>query len=137
MSARNVELARRGYAALNDALQTGDFDDALEQFCDPDIVFVPAGVLPETSEMRGHDGLRRFASNQAEAFEDFSVEPKAFIEAGDKVVVPLRFGGRAAHTGLEVRFDVVHVCTARDGKWVRVEVYATESEALSAVGLPG
>jgi ketosteroid isomerase-like protein len=57
------------------------------------------------------------------------------IEAGDKVVVPLRFGGRAAHTGLPTYFDVVHVCRTREGKLTRVDVYASQSEALKAVGL--
>jgi len=75
--------------------------------------------------MHGHEGLLRFAALQTEAFEEFWVQPQEMIDAGDRVVVPVRFGGRAQHTGLEVVFDVVHVCTARDGK----------AEALEAVGL--
>ena len=135
MSRENVELALEGYEALNAALRIGDFREALERFCDPEIVLMPSGVMPESSEMHGHEGLLRFVTLQTEAFEDFSVEPLAFIDAGEKVVVPVRFGGRASHTGLEVRFEVVHVCTARNGKWSRLDIYATESEALAAVGL--
>jgi ketosteroid isomerase-like protein len=98
-------------------------------------VLVPSGILPDSTEMHGHDGLVCFAWIQAEAVEGFRVEPKTFIDAGEKVVVPLRFGGRAAHTGLPLNFDVVHVCTVRDGKWTRLETYPTEEDALKAVGL--
>ena len=135
MSQENVELARRGYAALNEAYQTGEFLSAVQEFCDPEIVLRPSGILPESSEMRGHEGLLRFAGLQTEAFEEFWVEPQEFIDAGDRVVVPVRFGGLAQHTGLEVVFDVVHVCTARDGKWTRIDMYVSKAEALEAVGL--
>ena len=135
MSQENVELARRGYAALNDAYRTGDFSAAIEEFCDPEIVLTPSGILPESSEMHGHEGLLRFAALQTEAFEEFWVQPQEMIDAGDRVVVPVRFGGRAQHTGLEVVFDVVHVCTARDGKWTRIDMYVSKAEALEAVGL--
>jgi ketosteroid isomerase-like protein len=115
-------------------LETGNVGDALA-FCDPDIVLTPSGLLPESSEMRGHDGVLRFLASQTAVFDDFRVEPQAFINAGDKVVVPVRFGARASHTGLQVHFEVVHVCTARNGRWTRIDMYATESEALKAVGL--
>src|SRR5438105_14448273 len=102
MSQQNVELARRGYAALNDAYKTGEFQAAIEEFCDPEIVLRPSGILPESSEMHGHEGLLRFAALQTEAFEEFWVEPLEIIDAGERVVVPARFGGRAQHSRLEV-----------------------------------
>ena len=66
---------------------------------------------------------------------EFWVEPQEFIDAGERVVVPIRFGGRAQHTGLGVVFEVVHVCTARDGKMTRVDMYVSKAEAFEAVGL--
>jgi ketosteroid isomerase-like protein len=135
MSQENVELARRGYETLNVAYKTGNFQDAFERFCDPDIVLTPSGILPESSQMHGHEGMVRFATLQTEAFDDFWVEPQAFIDAGDRVVVPVRFGGRAHHSGLDVAFEVVHVLTARDGKWTRIDMYASKAQALEAVGL--
>ena len=135
MSLTNVELVKRGYAALNEAVKTGDFLPAIQEFCDPEIVLKPSGILPDSGEMRGHQGMLRFITVQTEAFEEFSVEPQEFIEAGDFVVVPIRFGGRARYTGLDVAFEVVHVCTARDSKWTRVDMYLSKAEALNAVGL--
>jgi ketosteroid isomerase-like protein len=135
MSRENVELARRGYEALNAALRTGNAQEALDAFCDPAIVLTPSGILPESKEMQGHDGMLRFLSVQTEALDDFFVEPQAFIDAGTRVVVPIRFGGRAQHTGIDVSFEVVHVLKARDGKWTHIDMYPNEAEALKAVGL--
>jgi ketosteroid isomerase-like protein len=137
MSRENVELARRGYAALNEAYKTGDFLPALNAFCDPQIVLKPSGILPESSEMHGHQGILQFAAVQTQAFDGFWVEPKEYIDAGDRVVVPVRIGGRASYTGIEVEFGVVHVLTVRDRKWTRVDMYRSKAEALKAVGLEG
>ena len=63
------------------------------------------------------------------------MEPEEIIEAGDRVVVPLRLGGRARFTGIPIEFSLVHVATFRNGKALRVDVYADKAEALKAVGL--
>jgi hypothetical protein len=57
MSQEDVELAQRASVALNNALKAGDLRPFLDQFCDPQIVFKPAGILPETAEMHGRTGL--------------------------------------------------------------------------------
>jgi ketosteroid isomerase-like protein len=137
MSRENVEFVRRGYAALSEMLSSRAIDRSLiEELWTPDCVLRPAGILPESSEMHGHDGLARFISNQMEAFDQLEIEPLEFIEAGEKVVVPLRFGGKARYTGMEVGFDVVHVVTVRDGRAARTDMYREMSEALEAVGPP-
>ena len=76
-----------------------------------------------------------FTRRQAEAFDRLSMEPEEIIEAGDRVVVPLRLGGRARFTGIPIEFSLVHVATFRNGKALRVDVYADKAEALKAVGL--
>jgi ketosteroid isomerase-like protein len=140
MSQEDIENARRGYAALNDAYRSGDvehFRPILEEFWDPEVVFVPAGVLPESRTVHGLEDMLQFTVGQMQAFEEGSmwIEPLEYIEAGDRMVVPYRFGGRARHTGIEVEFSFVHVFTQRRGKTVRVDVYRSMAEALKAVGL--
>ena len=71
----------------------------------------------------------------AEAFEEFGLEPQEYIDAGDRVVVPLRFGGRARHTGLDVSFEIAYVVIARDDKPTRLDAYLNKAEALKAVGM--
>src|SRR6187399_1032860 len=139
MSQEMVETAQRGYAHLNRAYRSGDVNDFLpwleEQF-DPEVVFVPAGVLPESRPVKGWDGMLRYTDEQMKAFEDGSMwlEPIEYIDSEDDawLVVPYRFGGTARHTGIEVRFEFVHVFTLRDGLTVRVTVYETREQALAA-----
>ena len=140
MSQQDIENARRGYAMLNQAYRSGNPDDFrpfMEEFWDPEVVLAPAGVLPESAPAHGWDGVVRFMSSQMQAFEHGSMwmEPLEFIDAGDRMVVPYRFGGRAEHTGIEVEFEFVHVFTQRRGKTVRLDVYLTRQEALEDLGL--
>jgi uncharacterized protein len=138
MSQENVEFVRRGYIRLNEMLKSGAVDHrAVEETWAPDCVLSPSGLLPETAEMHGHEGIVRFISAQAEMFEEMQVEVFDLIDADDRVVVPIRFGGKARHTGLDVTFAVVHVLTVRDGRVARLDMYADEAQALEAVGLRG
>jgi hypothetical protein len=53
VSQENVELARRGYAALNEAYKSGNVNDLLpiaEEMWDPDIVFRTAETFVESGE---------------------------------------------------------------------------------------
>jgi ketosteroid isomerase-like protein len=123
---------------VSDAYETGDLLPVIEEFCDPEIVFNNEAIVsgyPEKGEWHGHPGLLQFGVGQTEAFKQMWLEPEEFIDAGDRVVIPLRLGGKARHTGIEIDFSVVHVVTLRDGKAVRIDVYAQRPEALEAVGL--
>jgi ketosteroid isomerase-like protein len=140
MSQENIEIARRGYATLNDAYRTGDpnvFLPVLEENWDPDVVFEPAGVLPDSTRhpYHGWNSILQFIGNQMEAFSEGWLEPTEFIDRGDQLIVPYRFGGRARHTGLDVEFSFVHLITLRDGKVTRLEVHRTKAEAMDAAGL--
>jgi len=141
MSQENVQLARRGYAALNDAYRADDinaFLPFLQEFWHPEVVFEPAGVLPEgPAAVQGWDGVLQFLGGQMQAFEKRTMwmEPLEYLDAGDCLVVPYRFGGRARHTGIEMEFSFVHVFTMRAGKVVHAKALATKGQALDAVGL--
>jgi ketosteroid isomerase-like protein len=121
-------------------LQTGELLLVIQEFCDPEIVFNNEAIVsgyPERGEWQGHEGLLRFGAGQTEAFQQMWLEPEEFIDGGDKVVIPLRLGGKARHSGIEIVFFVVHVVTFRDEKAVRIDLYAERTEALEAVGLGG
>src|SRR6187399_3341204 len=102
MSEENVKNARRNYARLNEAYRAGDpsiFRPILEEYFDQDVVFEPAGVLPDSSRRphEGWDGVLAFIGNQMEAFSEGWLEATEFIDRGDYLIVPYRFGGRARH----------------------------------------
>jgi ketosteroid isomerase-like protein len=137
MSRENVEIVRLAYVAMNDAYATAEFTAAVERFCHPDIVLKTSGLFPETGEYRGHAGVRQFVENQAEAFQQMSVHPLEFIDAGEKVVVAVWFGGRARHTGIQAEFLVAHIWTIRAARVARMDMYRSRDEALAAVRSPG
>ena len=153
MSQENVEIVRRMYEeagdtyyrrveALHEANESGDFGEFLpiaQETLDPDFVLTPPedSLFPEagTREWTGREGFLRFVAGQTEGFEAMSLEPEEFIDAGDRVVVPLQFGGQARYTGIEVKFAVVHVVTLRNGKAARLDIYTSKAKALEAAGL--
>ena len=138
MAQEDVEHAKRGYTVLGDALTANDMGPLrrlVEERFDPDVTIKPAGVFPETDDVHGRDGALHFLATQSEAFETVSFEPLQFLDAGDRVLVTVRIGGRGRHTGIDLEFERVHVWTYRSGKVLRLEIYATKREALEAVGL--
>jgi ketosteroid isomerase-like protein len=76
-------------------------------------------------------------AEQMQAFEKGStwLEPLEFIDAGDRLVVAYRFGGRGRHTEIEVEFSFAHVVTIHEAKAARVDMYETKQQALEAVRL--
>jgi ketosteroid isomerase-like protein len=138
MSSETVQQAKLSYELLNDAGQSGDMDAigrrVAERF-DSEVVLKPAGAFPETEDVHGHEGVLRFITAQLEAFEAVWFEPEEFIDAGDRVAVPVRIRGRARHTGIELEFERVHVWTYRSGKVVRLEIFTRREEAFESVGL--
>jgi ketosteroid isomerase-like protein len=138
VSKENVEIVREFYTALNAAYKGGDVSDlarAIEQGSDVDFVVTASGRFPETGEWRGPEGAFRLVTEQMEAFTEMWLKPEEYIDAGDQVVVPIRFGGHARHTGIDVEFPTVHVITFRNGKATRLEMYPSKAEALEAAGL--
>ena len=136
VSEENLEIVREAYAALARALESGDLAEPMGRWWDPDCVLKPSGLFPESAEARGHEGVRQFLETQLDAFEEMRVEPLEFIDAGERVVVPVSFGGRARHSGLEIEFSIVHVLTVRHERLLRLDMFRTKAQALEAVS-PG
>ena len=133
MSQENVELARQGYEALNEALNAGrDPSQLIAELYDPDVV-LEMGVLEGT--FRGHEGVRRFAEGQLATIEGLRLDVEEFIAAGERVIVPFRLSGRMRSNGLPFEARYVHVLTFRDGKALHVQLLGSVAKALEAVGL--
>jgi ketosteroid isomerase-like protein len=83
---------------------------------------------------RGHEGVRAFLAELAEAAE-FGAQATEFIDTADWVVVCLRLHGRGKASGAEFEEREVHASRLRDGKVVETHEYRTKEQALQAVGL--
>jgi ketosteroid isomerase-like protein len=128
-----MEELVRGIAA---ALNARDFE-ALEAFpLDPDFEFRSLISDSEGSVYRGFDGLREWAADIDDVFEEFRFEVLDVRPAGDEAaVVMLRIHGRAKTSGAPFDERNAQVWLWRDGRLWRNEAYSNPADALRAAGL--
>ena len=132
MSQENVDVVRRVYVEWGRGNWRPKFD-----FYDPEMEWGWSDEFP---------GLRGVYRDPAErnkrlyewlsGWEDWRAEAEEYVVHGDHVVVLTRYRGRGKGSGAAVDTKGAHVWTLRDGKVVRLEVFATRARALAAVGLP-
>ena len=66
-------------------------------------------------------------------WEDWRVEVDDYLEIGDHVVVLASYRGRGKGSGVEIRQHGAHVFRLRDGKVVRLEIFADRGKAIASV----
>jgi ketosteroid isomerase-like protein len=132
MSKENVDNAARAYAAYNT-----DGVEGIIEFLDPEIEWrMWEQFAREPRVYQGHAGVREALGVFTENFEEFGADPHEFIDAGDKVVVPVRLHGTLKGSSEESSFELVQVWTEGDGgRARRLDVYDSKEEALEAAGL--
>jgi ketosteroid isomerase-like protein len=130
MSRENVELVRRAY----DYFRSTGAPAAHEM--SPDFVWDMSTFAgwPEKQVYEGPDGALEFLTAWVSAWEDWELETLEFVDAGERVVAIQRQRGKAKESGITVDMVFAQVWTARDGRLVRMEMYADPAEALEAVG---
>ena len=80
---------------------------------------------------RGHDGVREVFRFFEELIEDLGADPHEFIDAGDRVIVPVRMHGRLRDGGGPVAYELVQVWLGRDGKAIRLVTYPDREAAIA------
>jgi ketosteroid isomerase-like protein len=130
MSRENVEIVRSNY----EALRRRDLHAVLATF-DPEAVATSRVAAAEGTVYRGREGVRRMIEEIMSVFPDWAPEVVETRDLGDNVVAKLRAAGRGVGSGIAVEDTVWQVVEFRDGKIVRLHGYASEAEALEAVGL--
>jgi uncharacterized protein len=73
--------------------------------------------------------LRRWLSG----WEEWRAEPDDFVEIGDHVIVLARYLGRGKGSGIEIEQEGAHVFKLRDGRVIRLEIFASRERALEYV----
>jgi uncharacterized protein len=66
-------------------------------------------------------------------WEYWRAEAEDFLELGDYVVVLAIYHGRGKGSGVEIRQEGAHVFKLREGKVVRLEIFASRDRALDSV----
>jgi len=88
-----------------------------------------AGVYPDNETPSSR--LRSWLS----PWEHWECEAEEYVEDGDTVVVLTRYRGRGKGSGVSVDVEGAHVWQMRDGRAVRLEIFADRRLALASVGL--
>jgi ketosteroid isomerase-like protein len=128
MSEENVEVLRRGYAAL----AKGGVDQMLE-LTDPEFELItPASLASEPGTFRGHDGVRAWFASFDGVMEGVQLEGRTFTAFGDRVLVETVLRARGRATGIDTEQRAFLVWTVRDGLVVRGEAFAEREDALEA-----
>ena len=139
MSQENLELAKRGIAAINEAYAKDDITpwrQQVERLFDPGVVLESGTDAFTEGEWHGQEGAIEFVANQMEVLKQMWMRLDEFIDVDDdRFIVAITFGGQARHTAIPVELHPVHVLTLRDGKVLRWQVFLTREAALEAVGL--
>ena len=129
MSKENVETVR----AFIDAYNRRDFDAAVESF-DPEIEW----VLPERQSAdsgRGQDAIISFWEGLDATFDELTLDPQEYVDAGDRVATRLQYHVLGKESGVKIDGELYHqVVTFRNSCIVRIEYFASWPEALAAVG---
>ena len=135
MSQENVDLVR----SVIDASERGEMEEVFAAY-DPEIEWRFSelwGVITDFEPVyRGHEGIRRFWRNFAQAWETPSFEYEEFIDAGDTVVSVLSQRVRGRASGIEQELSsYAQNWTIKDGMIVRVEFFPERGQALEAARL--
>jgi hypothetical protein len=93
--------------------------------------------FPDPGPFRGREGVRRLWDMWKETFDDFHAELEEYAEASDALVLIVHMAGRGKDSGVAVDTPAFPmVWTARDGTFVRVEMFESRETALKTAGLP-
>lgn len=108
--------------------------DLAEELWDPDLEIVNAEGWVVEATYRGHDGLRRWWGDLAEAFSDFAMDVEEITPLdGERFLTVQRFVGHFRATGIPIDAQWASVVTVRAGRIVQAVGYLTKGLALSAI----
>ena len=129
MAGENLDIVRRAF----EELLRGDYEGGV---WDPGVeVSNAAGWVIET-DYRGHEGLRRWWHDLAEAFGDFTLELEEMMEIDhERVLTTQRFVGHFRATEIEFDGPWASILWIRDGRIVRAEGHLSKRRAMRAAGL--
>jgi ketosteroid isomerase-like protein len=131
MSRENVEVARRAYETFS----TRDISGWLALHSADAELHDQNPNLLDDAVRRGHREMRTWAEGVIEITEYLRFEPQRFTEAGEFVLVHVRISAKGRVGGVPTEMSIFHVFEFSDGKIRRLWSYASEDQAVEAVGL--
>ena len=130
MTQETLNLARAAMVALSE----GDFERLLAM-CDPDVEWRSFfAELGEEGMYRGHDGMRQYVNDLADAWEFVRAEPSEGIAVGNVAVLVGHIHYRGKGSGAEARDPSGWMLKIRDGKVLRFRAFRDPEQAFETIG---
>jgi ketosteroid isomerase-like protein len=130
MSRTNVDALGDVYAEWSQGNWRPVFD-----IYDPEMEWGWSAEFPTAGVYREPDERSKRLREWLSPWEDWRCEVEEYIEYGDQVVAVCRYRGRGKGSGVQVDTRGAHVWQFRDGKVIRLEVFADLTRALESVGI--
>jgi ketosteroid isomerase-like protein len=127
MSRENVEAVR----GCLEAYVRGDYA-AAARFLAPDVVWDVGQELPARGPAAVQEVWRRWDAE----WDELETVAEEIVDAGEKVVMAVRYRGRGRLSGVEVDDLLFEVHAFRNGRVIRKVEFPTRQEALEAAGIP-
>jgi ketosteroid isomerase-like protein len=132
MSKQDVQVVLDQFAATNER----DFPRAMSHYADDVVLLVHPDAFIEHGTFEGREAVGQWFANWFTTFEPgYHFDIKETRDLGELVFLSALHRGRGRASGIEVSGETGYLYTVRDGKVVRVELYATPAEALAAAGV--
>jgi ketosteroid isomerase-like protein len=97
----------------------------------PDVVWEIGQELPAL----GPAAIKAMWERWEDPWDELETVPEEYIDAGDRVVVTVRYSGRGQGSGIELDDLLFDVYDLREGKIVRKREFKTRADALAAAGV--
>ena len=125
-----VDVVKRSLAAFERS-GVGDVEELLEWLTE-DVELRSAIVGgAEGNVYRGHEGVRRWAAEVAEALNDLHLHAEEFREVGELVVATGHVSARGGVSGLELDVPIAWVLSVRDARIATMRGYLDPDRALA------
>jgi ketosteroid isomerase-like protein len=131
MSQQDVDTVRE----FLQQFEAGDRVSWRGYFAEDVIWDMSRSTLMSAGVYEGHDGVERFFTDWLGTWDDYEIEHREVLDAGDCVVVVFKQRGRGKASGIFTERDFAGVYELEGGKVVRYREYETRDDALRASGL--
>ena len=133
MSQENLALVRR----VTDVMDAKGFKAALPVFLEAahsDVEFREDPAWPGAATYRGVEQVRQVILDRMDTL-DFDQQTEDLVDAGDKVLLLVRWVARGQASGAQGELSMAMVWTIREQAITRVEFFLDRAKAREAVGL--
>jgi ketosteroid isomerase-like protein len=129
MSTPNAEIVRR----IHEAWSRGQ--RAPKELMDPEVEYVNPPEAVEPGTRRGFSQFAAAVNAPGEMFDEITIEPESYFDAGESIVVIGVLRGRGRGSRLLVERRQGYIWTLRDGRAIRFAWFNEPRDALESVGL--